>query len=117
MSPGSSKARSRKPTLRYTAKHTHKRGDYFLWPIGLPNEDGKIDDWNKSALEYATQAGKWQRIAANRDLGEYDQYLTDCNWGEPDWPEATFEQLVRVAFKGRWIDSLDHPVIRNLRGE
>lgn len=107
----------RKAFFTYTAKHTHKKGDYFLWPIRLPDEDGRLDDWNKSALDYARQSGKWQRIAANREMGEYDQFETDLDWGEPEWPDCPFETLVRTAFKGKLIDSLDHVVIKNLRGE
>ena len=107
----------RKAFFTYTCKHMHKKGDYFLWPIRLPDEDGKLDDWNKSALDYARQSGMWQRIASNRDLGEYDQYTTDRDWGDPDWPDCEFEKLVRIAFKGRVIESVDHAVIKNLRGD
>lgn len=107
----------RKAFFTYTAKHTHKKGDYFLWPIRLPDGDGKLDDWNASALEYARQSGKWQRIAANREMGEYDQYETRREWGEPEWPDQPFEALVRIAFKEKLIDSLAHVVIKNLRGE
>ena len=33
------------------------------------------------------------------------------------WPDTPFRDLLRTAFKGRYIDSLDHPVLRKLRGE
>lgn len=105
----------RKALVLFTAKHTWAKGDFFLWPIRLPDADGKIDDWNRSALDYASQSGIWQRITANRDIGEYDQYLTSMAWAEPQWPEAEFSELVRAAFKGRLIDSMDHPVVLNLR--
>lgn len=107
----------RKALFTYTAKHTFKKGDYFLWPIRLPDADGKLDDWNMSALEYARQSGVWQRIASNREMGEYDQYLTERDWENPDWPDCPLTDLVRVAFRSKLIDTLDHPVIRNLRGE
>lgn len=107
----------RKALFLYTAKHTWAQGDYFLWSIRLPDTDGKIDDWNRSAMEFALQTGEWQRITANRDLGEYDQFLTSSSWSDPEWPDVSFQELVRAAFKGRLIDSLSHPVIQNLRGE
>jgi len=35
---------------------------------------------------------------------------------EPKWPDTTFSTLLRKAFKEK-ITSLDHPVIRQLRGD
>jgi hypothetical protein len=36
---------------------------------------------------------------------------------EPNWPELPFKELLRVAFKDKYINSLDHPILRKLRGE
>jgi hypothetical protein len=45
----------------------------FLWPVRLPDEEGKLDDWNRSALEAATTAqSHWVRVMANRSLGAYE---------------------------------------------
>jgi hypothetical protein len=35
---------------------------------------------------------------------------------EPEFPELTLNELLRIAFKDRIVDKLDHPVIRKLRG-
>jgi hypothetical protein len=35
---------------------------------------------------------------------------------KPKWPAATFQELVKIAFAGRLIDSADHCVVRRLRG-
>jgi hypothetical protein len=90
----------------------------FIWPIRLPGPDGKIDDWNRSALEAATMAeSRWVRVASNMALGAYDVFEATADWPEPDWPDVPLNELLRVAFKGRVIESLDHPVLRRLRGE
>jgi hypothetical protein len=90
----------------------------FLWPIRLPGPDGKIDEWNRSALEAATLAtGKWVRVQANMHLGAYEVQEAIANIAIPQWPEASFADLLRVAFKDRRITDLDHPVLRRLRGE
>lgn len=104
------------PRALFTA--TNRQGVLFIWPVRLPGPDGKIDDWNRSALEAATMAqGKWVRVAANMALGAYDVFEATGELPEPTWPETSFAELLRVAFKGRLIDSLDHPVLRRLRGE
>ena len=84
----------------------------------MPGPDGRQDAWNQSALEAAQLAmGKWIRIAANMSLGAYEIFEATGNIPNPIWPDLTFEQLVQIAFKGRFINSADHPVLRNLRGE
>jgi hypothetical protein len=90
----------------------------FVWPIRLPGPDGKIDDWNRSALEAATMAeGNWVRVASNMALGAYDVSVATADWPEPEWPDLAFNEILRIAFKGRVIDSLDHPKLKQLRGE
>lgn len=89
----------------------------FLWPIRLPSADGKLDDWNRSAIEAATRAtGKWCRVQANMALGAYDCLETIADLPAPEWPDVTFHELLKVAFKDRFIQDLDHPVLARLQG-
>jgi hypothetical protein len=50
-------------------------------------------------------------------LGAYDVFQASAELSDPTWPEAPFRDLLRVAFKDRFIQSLDHPVLKKLRGE
>jgi hypothetical protein len=104
------------PRLLVTA--INKQGTVFLWPIRLPGSDGRHDDWSKSALEAANFATKgWVRVQANMSLGAYDVFEASRNVGEPEWPTLPLNELLRVAFKDRYIASIDHPVLKRLRGE
>ena len=95
-----------------------RQGVVFLWPIRLPSPDGKIDEWSRSALEAATMAaGRWIRVAANMPLGAYEVSYSMADLPNPEWPDIPFGQLLRVAFKDRYIETLDHPVLKRLRGE
>jgi hypothetical protein len=89
-----------------------------LWPIRLPDEEGKLDDWNRSALE-AAEIGKtnWIRLRANRSLGAYEVFEAHGEIPAPEWPDLTLQQIVEIAFKGKFITSWDHPALRRLRGE
>jgi hypothetical protein len=90
----------------------------FVWPIRLPGPDGKVDDWSRSALEAAKLAERrWTRVASNMTLGAYDVREASADWPEPDWPKLPFNEILRIAFKGRVIDTIDHSVIKRLRGE
>jgi hypothetical protein len=39
------------------------------------------------------------------------------NLGDPQWPDLSFEELIRLAFHDKLIDDIDHPVIKDLNGE
>jgi hypothetical protein len=104
------------PRALYAAMN--RQNVLFVWPIRLPGPDGKIDDWNRSALEAAAMAEtQWVRVASNMPLGAYDVYTASADWPEPDWPDTAFNEILRIAFKGRFIQSLDHPTLKRLRGE
>ena len=60
---------------------------------------------------------RWVRVASNMHLGAYDVYEATGSLPDPEWPSKTFEQLLEVAFKDRFVRDFDHPVLRQLRGE
>jgi hypothetical protein len=96
----------------------NRQGVVILWPIRLPEPDGKIDEWSQSALEAAEMATtKWVRVTANMDLGAYDVYEATGDLPDPVWPDLTFQELLKLGFKDRYIDDMDHAVLRKLRGE
>lgn len=103
------------PRAIFTA--VNRQGVVFLWPIRLPGEDGKIDDWNESALQ-ATQMAvdNWIRVTANMSLGAYEIWEATAELPEPKWPNKSFRELLEIAFKKRYINSLDHPVVLRLLG-
>lgn len=104
------------PRLLITA--INKQGTVFIWPIRLPGADGRHDDWSKSSLEAANIGTRgWVRVQANMSLGAYEVYEATGNLGDPQWPTLTLNELLRIAFKDRFIDTLDHPVLERLRGE
>ena len=96
----------------------NRQGVIRLWPIRLPDEQGKLDDWNQSALEAAELAkGTWVRVSANRSAGLYDTFEASGELAEPEWPDMSFTEILELAFnKGRYIDTLKHPAIQKLRG-
>lgn len=104
------------PKVLFTTMN--RQGVLSLWPIRLPREDGRHDEWNRSALEAAELAqSKWLRVAANMSLGAYEVYEAVSKLPEPEWPEVTFPEILKIAFRDRFITDLSHPVVRRLRGE
>jgi hypothetical protein len=96
-----------------------RAGAVFLWPVPLPAEDGRRNAWDETKRDAAQQAEiKWTRMTSKRDLGHYEILVAEAEGPDPKWPELSFRELLRLAFgKGRLIDSFDHPVLKQLRGE
>jgi len=95
-----------------------RQGALLLWPVRMPDEQGNIDHYNAAAHRAAMMAeSSWVRIAANKGAGTYDIYEALDQMAEPDWPEMTFGKILELAFKMRYIETLDHPVVRRLLGE
>jgi hypothetical protein len=94
-----------------------RQNNVFLIPVPMPGESGTRNPWHESlaqAVEHAKM--KWLRITANMHMGGYDVYEADGALPEPEWPDHTIESLIEVAFRGKIITSLDHPVVQTLLG-
>ena len=103
------------PMVLVTVVNRQKMGS--LWPIRLPGAHGRLDAWNTSALRAAEMAqAHWARVMANMSRGAYDVFEATGDIPEPEWPELSFEELLRIGFKGHFIDSLDHSVVQRLGG-
>jgi hypothetical protein len=104
------------PVVLFTA--ITRQGDVFLWRCNLPSADGRPNRWNESALAAAELAEqKWVRVASNMASGCYDVWEATGNLPDPEWPDLTFPQILKLCFKDRFIRDLDHPVLKALRGE
>jgi len=104
------------PKMLYTA--INRQGVLVLWPVRLADETGRLDAWNLSAHKAAQIAmEKWIRVASNRSLGAYETFTPRGALPEPEWPDISFQEILRIAFGDYQITSIDHSVLRRLRGE
>jgi hypothetical protein len=105
-----------RPKLLVTA--INRQGVVFLWALNLPKPDGKVDEWTRTGLEAVQLATKgWVRVYANMGVGGYEVAQPTATLSEPEWPDLPFREMLRIAFRDRFVDTLDHPILRRLRGE
>ena len=96
----------------------NRQGVLFLWPVKLPGVDGKDNEWNRSAREAAEKAKtNWVRVKSNQSLGAYELFVATGDLPEPEWPEVSFAEILRKAFRECHVDTIDHPLIKRLLGE
>jgi hypothetical protein len=98
----------------YTA--TTRQGLTMIWPVKLPT-GGASNPWLETALE-AVKAAKsnWIRLFADMGRGHYRIMKAEGDLDPPEFPDKPLSELLEMAFKGRVIDSSDHPICRKLRG-
>jgi hypothetical protein len=92
---------------------THK-GTLFLWWF-----KNSTNDWSKSAGRIARRAGsEWVRLSADTDANGYRVETAPPALREiqPVWPKMSFSEILNTAFEANCIDTLEHSVIRSLRG-
>jgi hypothetical protein len=92
-------------------------GGPFFWPVPLPGPDGRRNPWHEAAQRAALEGTRrWVRVKANISAGTYDVDAAAAEIGEPEWPDLPMRDLLELAFGERVIGSIDHPVVKRLRG-
>jgi hypothetical protein len=95
--------------------YVHLSRTLGLWPVQLPDEAGNQNSWHESAMYVAEQAkGHWIRMLSG--AGGYVT-ITGEMGDEPVWPAMSFQEVIRTAFRAKTIVGLDHPKLKQLRGE
>ena len=92
-------------------------GRVFITPVQMPGADGRRNPWHESrARAVAVAETRWVRIIADQAFGGYRVRDANGHLPEPTWPKLSFNDLMKLAFRGKVITSLDHPVVRRLQG-
>ena len=97
---------------------TDRQNNVSLIPVQLPKDDGTRNPWHESLAQAVERAKiNWIRINPNMQLGGYDIYEATAQLPEPIWPARTIDELVDIAFLGKIIRSVDHPVVQTYLGK
>jgi hypothetical protein len=94
------------------------QGKVFLWPVRCHVDDKKEPPiWIKVPLEAVLVAKEeWTRFYWVEEINEHE-FESVPNPIKPVWPNLTMRQVMELAFKNNIINSLDHSVLKRLRGE
>jgi hypothetical protein len=95
------------------------KGTINLWPLKResPFSIGS-NSYNVSAFNVAGRCREqWLRVTTDTDRGLWLGLEPEEKLPDPKWPkDLTMEQLLTTAVKGGVIDSIDHILIKPLRG-
>jgi hypothetical protein len=105
-----------RPVLLHAA--IDRQSNVSLVPVPLPDEAGTRNQWHESLAQAVEHSKlKWIRIAANMSKGVYEVYEAVGELPQPEWPAYDIDALVQVAFRGKIITGLDHPIVQSLLGK
>jgi len=104
------------PVVLFTA--VNRQQGVFIWPVRLPKGEGRTDRFMESDMVAAKEAEqKWTRRYWLPDVGMHKVLAAPNLTDKPVWPDISFQELLKIAFKNSFIHDQNHPVIRRLRGE
>ena len=90
----------------------------FLWAVNIPANTSR---WYETAVGCLKLAeGEWVRVSSDLSAGAYVPYVATGNLPDPKWPEGDGVELkdfLKLAFQSRFVTSIDHPLLQQLRGE
>jgi hypothetical protein len=89
--------------------------EYFLWVLPLQDHNGRDNDWWESWREIASIAEtRWVKVKSGKRKAYPKDPTTEIP--DPPWPEMSFDEAFDLAFKGRFLTTLQHPFAKFLRG-
>jgi hypothetical protein len=92
-------------------------GVLFLWALPVHDGIGAARSHVTSARAVAKLAlTRWVRMKWRRADNAYFAKQAEDEHPPPVWPDQSFNELLKLGFRDRIIDSLDHPVLKELRG-
>jgi hypothetical protein len=105
------------PVNLYLAIERHKTKPYIHY-VKRPHEGEKDNEWWESA-RYIVEVASADWIQPYTPLGGrgYDYHPRQVEIPDPDWPETPFGEILQIAFRGRFIDSWEHEIMKDLQGK
>jgi hypothetical protein len=87
-----------------------------LWPIKLTTDkDGQLNPWARTALQVCEVARK--RWVRRINAGGHWDHAVGLQTDKPWWPDDFGHELIyRLAVRPNLADSIEHPMIKRLRG-
>ena len=87
----------------------------LIWPVPILGERD-FPAWKSARAAYELARDQWVQMVWAEDRNDYLIETAEGITHEPTWPEKSFNELLKLAFDGKVIDSEEHPYVRRLRG-
>jgi hypothetical protein len=87
----------------------------MLWPVPiLGDRDFRV--WRSARAAFELAREKWTMITWDEARSDYAVEIAEKINHAPNWPDTTFEAVLKLGFDGKVVSDEDHPYVRRLRG-
>jgi hypothetical protein len=86
-----------------------------IWPVPILGER-EFKVWKSARTAYELARNQWVQIVWNEASSDYIIDPAEGIDHLPNWPDKSFEELLKLGFDGKIIDNEDHSYVRRLRG-
>jgi hypothetical protein len=87
----------------------------IIWPVPIPGSRD-LKAWRSARAAYELALERWVQIVWDEAKSDYVVETAEGINHTPTWPDKSFEDLLKLGFDGKVIDSEDHAYVRQLRG-
>jgi hypothetical protein len=90
-------------------------GAIQLWPVPILG-DNPLPSAKSARTAFNLGQKDWMQISWNEQRNDYDVESSEEVKKEPEWPDKSMSELLKLALADKVIDSEDHPYVLQLRG-
>ena len=94
---------------------TWPSSNVLIWPVPILGER-EFPAWKSARAAYELALDQWVQMVWDEGRNDFLIEVAEGIKHEPTWPEKSFNELLKLAFDGKIIDSEEHPYVRRLRG-
>jgi hypothetical protein len=85
-----------------------------LWPVPIDTTGRGNTWWTSAWVAYQVAENAWVQMVAGD--GRYEVFEAEGTLPDPDWPDKSLNELLKLGFRDRIINHDDVPIMRRLRG-
>jgi hypothetical protein len=87
-----------------------------IWPVPLPGLKSDFKAWQSARAAYELSRDCWVQMVWSDETSNYMIETAEGIDHQPIWPDKSFNELLKLGFADKIIDSEEHAYVRQLRG-
>jgi hypothetical protein len=87
-----------------------------IWPVPILGGRNDFKVWKSARAAYELSREKWTQLVWSEAASDYAVEVAEGIDHTPNWPDKSFEELLKLGFDGKIVDSENHDFVRRLRG-
>jgi len=89
-----------------------------IWPVPVLGQQKRDDHktWKSCRSAFELSREQWVQLTWSEETQDFTVETAEGITHQPNWPNKTFEELLKIGFAEKILDNEDHDYVRQLRG-